>query len=428
MPSKKVRLVLLALGAATIMQLGCGRVRSLQKACDAGDPKRCDDLARIYQKGDGVQKDVAKATQLYQKACIGGEARSCGSLGLIYEKGDANVQKDIGRAAELYQKACDGGFAEGCFDLAKTYLSGAAMSRVLEDLHAGLAGKQDVEKVEKAERLYEKACDGGFAQGCSDSAEWNLSVTLDMRRHGFVEKKEGNEYIAKLFQKGCGGGVVKACFNGGQMYHDGTIVQKDEAKAIQLYQKACDGGQAEGCANGGQMYHDGAGVQKDEDKAIKLFQRGCNGDIATACFEVGQMYHDGTIVQKDEAKASQFFRKACDGGDPNGCAHVGYRLITNNDGLSCAFSQDLSFSFASLSGGTVSGSANHFACSDKMGKKREIELKSNDPSTNVKEGNRKLAILTKDFGTVLRGNEAGSFDHYEMTDNQIKKLRTFLGF
>ena len=36
--------------------------------------------------------------------------------------------------------------------------------------------------------------------------------------------------------------------------------------------------------------------------------------------------------------------------------------------------------------------------------------------------------ITEGFGTVLRGNEEGSFDKHEMTESQIKKLKSFLGF
>jgi len=104
-----------------------------------------------------------------------------------------------------------------------------------------------------------------------------------------------------------------------------------------------------------------------------------------------------------------------------------YRVVTKEDGLSCAFSQDLAMSLGSPSGGTVSASANHFICLDKMKKEVEIELASKDPNINVIAKDGKIAIRTKKFGTVYRGDEAGKLDVYEMTDTQIKQLKTFLG-
>jgi hypothetical protein len=106
-----------------------------------------------------------------------------------------------------------------------------------------------------------------------------------------------------------------------------------------------------------------------------------------------------------------------------------YRVVNKADGLSCSFSQDISTSGGyGLGGGTMYATANHFKCVDKDGKEREIEL----ISTNVNESagiekNGKLAIRTKDFGTVYRRDDVGKLDEYEMTDSQIKKLKTFLG-
>jgi hypothetical protein len=104
---------------------------------------------------------------------------------------------------------------------------------------------------------------------------------------------------------------------------------------------------------------------------------------------------------------------------------VTYRTLTPGDGLSCSFSQDIFLNPGFNSSGTAYAPANHFECTDKAGKKREIELISTKNA--VPEG-QKVAIKTKDFGTVYRGNEKGNYDTYELTDSQIKKLKTFLGF
>jgi hypothetical protein len=101
--------------------------------------------------------------------------------------------------------------------------------------------------------------------------------------------------------------------------------------------------------------------------------------------------------------------------------------VTKEDGLSCSFSQDLAMSLGSPTSGSVSASANHFTCFDKTKDEVEIELISTDPSVNVIAKGGKIGIRTKKFGTVYRGNEAGKLDVYEMTDTQIKQLKTFLG-
>ena len=102
-----------------------------------------------------------------------------------------------------------------------------------------------------------------------------------------------------------------------------------------------------------------------------------------------------------------------------------YGALRLEDRLSCLFSQDLSLSFpGGLNTATVNltPTKNHFDCYDKEGKKRSIELES----VGLADG--KVAIKTKNFGTVLRGNSKGTFDKYEMTEDQIKDLQVFLGF
>jgi hypothetical protein len=47
---------------------------------------------------------------------------------------------------------------------------------------------------------------------------------------------------------------------------------------------------------------------------------------------------------------------------------------------------------------------------------------------SVELRNGKAAIITENFGTILKGNEQGSFDKYEMTPSQIKRLKSYLGF
>jgi hypothetical protein len=102
-----------------------------------------------------------------------------------------------------------------------------------------------------------------------------------------------------------------------------------------------------------------------------------------------------------------------------------YRVVTQEDDLSCSFSQDLSISMGSGLSGSASASANHFTCLDKAGKEVEIALISKNPNVNVVPRGGKIGIRTKQFGMVLR-DEEGAFS-LEMTEAQIKLLKAFLG-
>ena len=87
--------------------------RLYQQACDDGDMIACNIFGLMYETGEGVRRDLARAVGLYQRACEGGALVGCTNLGLMYEAG-AGVTQDSARAVGLYQVACEGGEMLGC--------------------------------------------------------------------------------------------------------------------------------------------------------------------------------------------------------------------------------------------------------------------------------------------------------------------------
>lgn len=81
---------------------------AFQKACALGNPLSCFSLGAMYEQGQGVKQDKAKAASLYKKSCEHGHARACSDFGfmLLHDEG---VKKDGARSARFYNKACDKG-------------------------------------------------------------------------------------------------------------------------------------------------------------------------------------------------------------------------------------------------------------------------------------------------------------------------------
>ncbi|MCI7024032.1 MAG: sel1 repeat family protein, partial [Campylobacter sp.] len=52
-----------------------------KKACDSGDMLGCSNLGSRYAIGNGVEKDLGKAVELFKKACDGGNMPGCYNLG-----------------------------------------------------------------------------------------------------------------------------------------------------------------------------------------------------------------------------------------------------------------------------------------------------------------------------------------------------------
>jgi TPR repeat protein len=121
-----------------------------QKACDSGDMAGCARLGQLYDYGNGVPKDHARAIPLYQKACDAGVMSGCGELSGNYSLG-TGVNPDYIKARALAQRACNSGNALGCNNLAWLYLNGRGVTRDLA----------------QARFFYQKACNGGFDLACA---------------------------------------------------------------------------------------------------------------------------------------------------------------------------------------------------------------------------------------------------------------------
>jgi TPR repeat protein/Leucine-rich repeat (LRR) protein len=219
-----------------------------------GRPWAQCNLGVCYEHGTGVEKNQARAAELYAKAAEQGDARALSNLGVCYGNG-TGVEKDEARAAELYAKAAEQGDARGQCYLGVCYEHG-----------------KGVEKDEaKAVKLYAKAAEQGDARGLC-----NLGVCYEL----------------------------------------GKGVEKDEARAAELYAKAAEQGDARAQCNLGVCYTNGRGVEKDEARAAELYAKAAEqGDVAGQSL-LGSCYAFGRGVDKDWAIAMKWMRRAAEQGDP----------------------------------------------------------------------------------------------------------------
>lgn len=94
-----------------------------RKACDGNYAQACFMLGLLHSEGDGVNKDAAKANELFRKAgdlsrkgCDGNSKDAswdCRRLGTLYKHG-LGVAADPARAKILYDKSCQLGDKEAC--------------------------------------------------------------------------------------------------------------------------------------------------------------------------------------------------------------------------------------------------------------------------------------------------------------------------
>ena len=79
-------------------------VQALQAAADQGEAKAQYDLARCYERGDGVTQNVTQAVEYMRQAAEQGYAPAQGQLGYYYGRG-LGVTTNPAEALKWYQMA-----------------------------------------------------------------------------------------------------------------------------------------------------------------------------------------------------------------------------------------------------------------------------------------------------------------------------------
>ena len=83
------------------------------RGCDGGSVPGCSNLGSLYQGGNGVDQDFAKAGEYYDRACQKGLSTACFNLGRLAEQG-LGREADPSAAIALYKKACGKGNENAC--------------------------------------------------------------------------------------------------------------------------------------------------------------------------------------------------------------------------------------------------------------------------------------------------------------------------
>ncbi|CAM4193509.1 tetratricopeptide repeat protein [Pseudoalteromonas byunsanensis] len=109
-------------------------LKEFQYLADMGYGPGIYELAKMYQGGYGVSKDIHKAAKLFQDAVNTGVADAMFSLAVMYENGEG-VKQDKQKAVELYTRAAKKNLAAAQFNLGVMYTNGDG---VIKDYHTAM--------------------------------------------------------------------------------------------------------------------------------------------------------------------------------------------------------------------------------------------------------------------------------------------------
>ena len=264
-----------------------------------------DDLNNSCANNDSSTKDV----EYYKTKANEGDAESQYQLGCLYEKGDG-VSKDINEAIEWYNESAYNGNVDAMYKLGQLYEPKNSATPVSSPVSSfassilnimnGINSGQLVKSAISSEQLPESEQE---SENCVTS---NLNLAL------------------KWYDKAAENGNVMAQIIMGQYYYSGEGVEKNYEKAVNLYRNAAEQGYAIAQNNLGECYAKGNGIEQDWEKAMEWYRKAAEQGYAVAQYNLGDCYqaegsgiaesaggdYDDLTAQDSFRKAVKWFRKA----------------------------------------------------------------------------------------------------------------------
>ncbi len=343
-----------------------------RQGCALGDGGCCTNLAFLYLRGFGVERDIATAHEYDRRACELGNAWACSNMGHSFFMGHG-AEKDLVKAVRYSSEACRDLVPRACSNL-------GVMNKGMEQSQAITALIKT--EVDATASYLERLCLNDEREACGLSTRIRNPRRPDDRRADLQQDEQaclrgdgkkcnaagwayehGSFYVlpnaklaAEFYRKSCDLDYAKGCTNWGFALVRGFGVSVDYEKSFTASEKACEGGNKEGCNNVAWAYTKGLGVPIDLDSAVTLYDRacqqkdswacanlgnlqlrrakprpaaarqayelGCKLDNATTCRRLAQMLLDGIGGGRDEARARMLLHSACAGGHAPACGLV----------------------------------------------------------------------------------------------------------
>ncbi|MCR5257749.1 MAG: TIR domain-containing protein [Desulfovibrio sp.] len=272
---------------------------SLADRAESGDAEAQRALGGMYERGQGVGQDLAKAREWYEKAAAQGDAEAQHALGCMHSKG-LGAPKNSAKAFQWWEKAAVQGHARAQCRLGWCHFFGQGVPK----------------DPARALEWYEKAAAQGDAEA-QCSLGWmylqGIGVPKDLAK------------AREWYLKAAAQGDARAEHILGWMYAQGRGVERDDAKAAEWYGRAAEQGHRQAQASLGDIYETGRGVQKDRVKSLEWYGRAAEqgdaralGRVTKAAGEgdvksqsrLGDMYAQGRGVKRDDARAAEWYGKA----------------------------------------------------------------------------------------------------------------------
>ena len=233
-------------------------------------------LALFYRDGTGVEKDAEQYRYWLEQAALREHTLAMSELAdLLVSEGRTED------AMEYYRKAAEG----GDFDSRRKY------SVMFGETHA---------EVEKLREIMLYLTKSGYPYDLFNYA--NL-----MYRSAMVP--EDYEVAFKYAKEASDAGWLEADFLLGQIYRDGTGVERSIPAAEEMFIRAAERGHPRAMTLLADMYMDGKYLKRDQEQAFIWYEKAAMTGNLKSQYQVAMMLNDGIGTKKDPEKAKEWFAR-----------------------------------------------------------------------------------------------------------------------
>lgn len=329
-----------------------GYLEYLERGAKQGDAEAQFRLGAAYEFSEslGLPTDMEKALYYYELSAEQEHGDGLNNLATLYEFGNG-VERDAAKAEELFHRAVTAGNPRGYLSLALKYLWGRG---VQPDLHLAEEYLRQA-RVMTEEKLYiaqgDKKTDKVASYKVLLKEIEGIGKSLEAEKRSLEYRTKTGDKKEKLFkellergQRGDG----RAQFELGLHYSH----EKDYPKARMWYGKALENGLAGAAVNLGNYFYDGTGVPKDFKQAFSYYEMAeqMTGN-KTALRMLGQMYENGEYVQQDFVTAATWYEKAVTRGDTIAAGRLG-AFYENGKGVKKDYEKAILYYKQGIAGGS----------------------------------------------------------------------------
>lgn len=269
-----------------------------RKAGEQGNLAAQVSLGKMFFEGETVARDPLEAAfWLHLSADFDDDAKSL--LATLYFNGHG-VEKDVARAAELFRSLARKGDSDAMVQLAMVLFE---MYRPPHDeIHGWLT----------------RASEAGNAHARDMLEEIESSKEFDSLLQEEGDERVAGEYhsaparSAEQWKALAESGDAEAQFSYARMLEDGNFLQGDIDEAVRWYRRSAEHGHVGAFWSLSKCYESGLGVEQDEEKALQFLNAAAEGGNADAQLQLGWQYFFGSKVLEDKSKAFDLFKAASD--------------------------------------------------------------------------------------------------------------------